>query len=355
MMSAAPGEIAVRSSERMLIAALEEVDGAAARRVLCTSLGRGQLAAAAAVRFPRARVVCHFLDVYLASQSRACQSPGPENLSTICQADFPPDEIDLAMLPFTAAGHAELTREWLQQAHQALAPGGRLLAATDNPRDTWLGQQLRKLCDRVLRRAEDRAALYLAVKDRPLKKFKNFTCEFAFRDRGRLIRAVSRPGVFSHRRVDPGTRALLEVMEIAPGDRVFDMGCGSGVAALAAAMRAPGVAVYALDSNPRAVQCTMQGAALNGRENVAASLDAEGTCDRPGSYDVFLANPPYYSNYRIAEIFLDAGRRALRPGGTILVVAKRRDWYLEAMPARFDRLTVTPVKDYLVISAVQPE
>jgi len=353
-MSAAPGEIAVRPSERMLIAALDEIDESAARRVLCTSLGRGQLAAAAALRFPRARVVCHFLDVYLAAQARAYQSPGPENLSMICQADFPPDEIDLALLPLTAAGQAELTREWLQQAHQSLALGGRLLAATDNPRDTWLGGQLRKLCGRVLRRADDHAAIYLAVKDRPLKKVKDFSCEFAFRDRERLIRAVSRPGVFAHRRVDPGARALLEVMEVAPGDRVFDMGCGSGVAALAAAVRAHGVSVCAVDSNPRAVQCTLQGAALNGQENVTALLDAEGACDLPGGYDLFLANPPYYSNYRIAEIFLDAGRRALRPGGTILVVAKHLDWYLEAMPARFERVVVTPIRDYLVISAEQP-
>ena len=349
-----PGEIALRPSERILIAALEEIDASAARRVLCTSLGRGQAAASAALRFPQAQVVCHFLDVYLAAQARAYQSSGPPNLSIICQADFPSDEIDLALLPLTAAGQAELTREWLQQAHQLLALGGRLLAATDNPRDTWLGGQLQKLCDRVARRADDRAALYLAVKTRPLKKAKDFSCEFVFRDRERLVRAVSRPGVFAHRRVDPGTRALLEVMDVAPGDRVFDMGCGSGVAALAAAMRADGVTVYAVDSNPRAVQCVLQGAALNGREKIAARLDADGTCDLPGSYDLFLANPPYYSNYRIAEIFLDAGRRALRRGGTIVVVAKRPDWYLAAMPARFERVAATPVRDYVVISAVQP-
>jgi 16S rRNA (guanine1207-N2)-methyltransferase len=282
--------------------------------------------------------------------------PAPPNLAMICQADFPADQIDLAMLPLTATGQAELTREWLQQAHERLAVGGRLLAATDNPRDTWLGEQLRKLCDRVVRKADDRAAVYEAVKTGPLKKMKDFSCEFVFRDRQRLIRAVSRPGVFAHRRVDPGARALLEVMEVAAGDRVFDMGCGSGVVALAGAMRAEEMTVYAVDSNPRAVQCTLLGAAMNGKEKkVAARLDAEGSCDQPGSYDLFLANPPYYSNYRIAEIFLDAGRRALRPGGTMLLVAKRPDWYLEALPARFDRVAVAPVRDYVVFSAVRPE
>ena len=121
-MSSIPGEIAVRPSERMLIAALDELDVSVARRVLCTSLGRGQLAAAAAMRFPESRVVCHFLDIYLAEQAQVYQSSGSENLSLICQTDFPPDEIDLAMLPLTAAGQAELTREWLQQAYPGPGP-----------------------------------------------------------------------------------------------------------------------------------------------------------------------------------------------------------------------------------------
>ena len=50
-------------------------------------------------------------------------------------------------------------------------------------------------------------AVYVATKTEPLKKIKNFECEFAFRDRGRLIRAVSRPGVFSHRSIDAGCEA----------------------------------------------------------------------------------------------------------------------------------------------------
>jgi 16S rRNA (guanine1207-N2)-methyltransferase len=241
----------------------------------------------------------------------------------------------------------------MQEGHQALRIGGRMLAATDNPRDTWLGSEMRKLFDRVTRRPKDQGTLYLATKTRPLAKLKNFTCEFVFRDRQRLIRAVSRPGVFAHRRVDPGARALMEVMEIEPGARVLDMGCGSGTVALAAATRALGVSVRGIDSNPRAVECLLRGAALNELPNVTGQLDAEGAVPEPGRFDLVLANPPYYSNFRIAEIFLAAGRRALRPGGKLLLVTKMPDWYLRTLPERFDRVQASKARDYVVVEAVQ--
>jgi hypothetical protein len=76
------------------------------------------------------------------------------------------------------------------------------------------------------------------------------------------------------------------------------------VLSLAAALRAENVAITAIDSSARAIQCTMENAALNGIRNLRAKLDASAQIDEPGTYDVVLANPPYYSNYRIAEIFL---------------------------------------------------
>src|SRR5207302_6985060 len=140
-----------------------------------------------------------------------------------------------------------------------LIDGGRLLAATSSCDDQWLHGEMRKLFDKVTRRPLEEGVLYLAAKTAPLKKRKNFECEFAFRDQGRLIKAVSRPGVFSHRSLDAGARALVNTMTVRPGDHVLDLGCGSGVVALAAAARAENVAVVAVDSHARAIECTARG------------------------------------------------------------------------------------------------
>ena len=132
-------------------------------------------------------------------------------------------------------GEAELTRELLQEAHDRLTPGGFLIASTDNPRDRWLHNEMRTLFARVSRREHAMGVVYQARKTGPLVRRRNFASEFAFRDAGRLIHVRTRPGVFSHRKVDPGARQLMAAMPINPGERILDIGCGSGVVSLAAA------------------------------------------------------------------------------------------------------------------------
>ena len=69
-------------------------------------------------------------------------------------------------------------------------------------------------------------------------------------------------------------------------------------------------------------------------EGIVAALDALAKAVTPdeyddgtppetdGTFDVFAGNPPYYSDYRIAEVFLDTARRALKPGGVCYTVCK---------------------------------
>jgi 16S rRNA (guanine1207-N2)-methyltransferase len=210
---------------------------------------------------------------------------------------------------------------------------------------------MRNLFDKVTRRPTDTGVLYLATKTAPLKKLKNFDGEFAFRDEGRLIKAVSRPGVFSHRSLDAGARALINTMTVRDGDRVLDLGCGSGAVALAAATRANGVSVVAIDSHARAVECTARGAKLNGLENVTAILNASGDAPEPATFDLVLGNPPYYSDHRISEIFLQGARRALKPGGTVLMVAKSYAWFETRMAELFEVVQLHPNKQYTVVAA----
>jgi 23S rRNA (guanine1835-N2)-methyltransferase len=379
----------------LLLTALDEIQG---ERILCTSLARAQFAAAVAKRLPAAKVICHLFDVFLMAQARETVEDSPPNLEIVCEADFPEGECDVVALPFLKKGESELTRELLQQGHERLRLGGRMLACTDNPRDQWLHEHMQELFDKVTRRPGSRGVLYSATKTAELKRRRDFAAEFAFRDGERLIKAVSRPSVFSHRELDVGSRALLESLSdpvevIRPGMRILDLGCGAGAVGLALALRAADVHVHAVDSNPRALQCTARGAELNGlrllerlpenptrqpsrlaprdksplavrADNVPASdssststistqLDADGRVPQPGSFDLVVANPPYFSNWRIATIFIEAAGRALKPGGVLYLVTKNPDWYLTNLPFVLSDVEARPVRQYSIVTGQQ--
>lgn len=90
------------------------------------------------------------------------------------------------------------------------------------------------------------------------------------------------------------TRLCLDVM-VALADRgfsparVLDLGCGSGILALAAARLFPGAAVLAADNDPDAADTAAENAALN---DLAGRLEIRATTvmDLPDSFDLLLAN-----------------------------------------------------------------
>ncbi|MFM8636021.1 MAG: class I SAM-dependent methyltransferase, partial [Planctomycetia bacterium] len=282
----------------------------------------------------------------------------PSNLRSACLPDLPPGPHDLTVIPLAKEGEAELSRDILQQAMLNLEIGGRLVAAVDNPRDTWLREQLAGTGETVRVRPaagpKPGAVAYVVEKTREPAKIRDFTCEVVFRDRERLLKVITRPGVFAHRRIDPGARHLLNAVDMAADTRVLDIGCGSGAVAIGIAARDPSVQVHAIDSSARAVDCTRRGAEINGLANVTVALEAGGELDEPGTYDLVLANPPYYGDFRIAELFVDAAWRALAPGGTLLVVTKQPTWYVEHLPQRWLDVAREEVKTYHLIEAVRP-
>lgn len=363
------------SKDSLLLGALDEVIG---NRVLCTSLSRGRFAAAVADRSPDINVSCFFLDVFLAKQARDEIARNPGIVTVLCETDFPEGPFDTIAMPFLKNGEAELTRELLQQAHERLEIGGRIIVTTDNPQDEWLHDQMQLLFGKVTKRPESRGVVYLANKTEPLRRVREFTANFAFRDGKRLIQAVSRPSVFSHRKLDVGARALLESTEanraVQPGSRILDLGCGSGTVGIALALRKPGVHVHAVDSNPRALQCTMLGAEANGimvvnqpvkpsrageavpegeRSTLSIQLDDSGHVRYPSTFDLVVANPPYYSNWAITAIFIEAAARALKPGGRLFLVTKSPNWYRNNLHFVLTDVEIHDVRDYSIVIARQ--
>lgn len=321
---------AIRPQEQLLLDALPELS---AGRLLVNTAGRAQFAAAFAARDSASRADCWLLDLYQTDECRRAFVSPPANLRLLCQADPPAEEVDIVAWAFQKQGDGELAREMLQTGHERLAIGGRMACAIDNPRDQWLHEQLQSIFPKVTRRASDSGVLYLATKTAPLKKLKNYAAEFTFKDGEHTRRLRTRPGVFSHRELDGGARALLKSTAVQPAQRVLDLGCGSGAVGVAAALRAAEVHVHCIDSNPRAIEATLWAAVNNELvDRVTATLDCDGRSVSPASFDLVLANPPYYSNFRLAELFLRIAARALRPGGRVLVVTKTPDWYAERCP-----------------------
>lgn len=340
----------VRPQERLLASLIPELP---AGRLLCNTAGRAQFAAAYAEQHPQNAVTCWFLDLHQHDESRRAMISQPANLQLECALDPPAEPCNIVAWSFSKQGDGELAREMLQLGHERLAVGGRLVAVTDNPRDQWLHEQLRCTFRKVTRRPGDDGVLYLATKTEPLRKRKNYTAEFAFRDGERLIHLRTRPSVFSHRELDVGARALIKSLDVQPGMRVLDLGCGSGAVGIAAALRAAEVRVHATDSNPRAIEAVTWAAEHQEvASRVTAALDCNGSSVAPAAFDLVLANPPYYSNFRLARLFLDIARQALRPGGTLLVVTKSPDWYLHELVWPFGLPDVSKSGSYTVVRTV---
>ena len=331
-------------------------------RILCTTLGRGQAAVGLAEARPDAEVNLWFLDRYQQQLLQSALPHLPEALSLHCVADPPPGRsnagFDLAVVAVFKSGEAELTRDILQSALDSLAVGGHLVTAIDNPRDRWLREQLAATGETVRVRPDEAAkpttVCYIVQKTRPLKKVRDFSCDVVFRDRDRLLTAFTRPGVFAHRRIDPAARHLLNAVDLAEGARVLELGCGSGCVSLGLAARHRSVEVHANDSSARAVDCLRRAATHNQLPNLSVALEADGRVPDPGGYDLVLANPPYYADFRIAEMFIESARIALAPGGMLLIVTKQPSWYLEQLPETWHDVAHELVKGYHLIEAVRP-
>lgn len=329
-------------------------------RALCTTMGRAQAARAIAQASRQTHVDGWFLDHYLwslANDTSAHVAPDEthrdalENLHLVCQSDAPQQSYGLAVVPCSMHGEAELTRDLLQSAFMRLEIGGTLISAVDNPKDHWLQEQMEALGEKPQIRKHPEGRVYSIEKKRSLKKLKSYECQFAFRDEGRLIHAISRPSVFSHRRIDNGARQLLNAAIVQSGQHVLDIGCGAGIVGLALLARANDVTLHAVDSNPRAVECTAKGAVLNGFSNITTQVASDGSYGEAESFDVAVANPPYYAGFRIAECFVRAAWRGLRPGGVLWLVTKKPNWYQSEMPGSWRRVEIMPSKEYWIVKA----
>jgi len=358
----ADGQLVVRSrkgvrlTEKTLLAVLpRERRGSA----LVVNSREGLLGLALKALDPELEVYCHFDDAWdLEQADRAARRHSALPLALAVAADPPPGPWDFVVLPFSKDGVRELLLERLEFAVAALRPGGLLFAGTNNPRDRFLGAAIRDLFGSATRQPDPAGrygTAYIARKARDAEaEFRPREHSFTVREGDRVISFLSRPGVFSHRGLDLGTRVLLASVDFSETRRVADLGCGVGVVGSVAALRSPGARVTLVDSYARAVQCAQRNVqALGLADRAEVLLTARTDRDLSPGYDLVVSNPPYYSNDRICEMFAATAARVLVPGGRLAMVAKGRQWLERIIGRHFTRRQAVESKGYWVVSAVK--
>ena len=339
-------------------------------RILCGMDTEGAVALAARALAPEATVTWFHMDAYVTAKVRGVFAQnGADDIDVHVGADLPEGPFDLVALAFPASSESQLMWDLLEAAHDALAPGGRLVAATDGKPDA-LRAGVKKVFRNVTPAAFGRraGASFFGLRRREAP---------VLSDRTHVGRAVirpadgsasisldleTRPGTFAYRAFDAGTRALAEAwtppqsaVAGAMGEHgVLDLGAGCGGLGITAALRLGGAHVTLVDSNARALGCAQRNAARMGVADRVEGLVRADFEDLPeGAFDIVLANPPFFGDSRIARSFTGAARRCLRPGGTAHFVAKAGqpgDALADALRETFGGVESTERGGYSIVS-----
>ena len=312
-------------------------------------------------------VTCHTLDIY---HRHAIEKVW--HAKAVCTPHLPEGPWDVVKFktgPKLMSG--ELSLDLLQEIHRLLTKEDKTAEAKGDA--TFLSREKdwrhRFVLDFV-GRERDRNDLLDKIRDDP-KRVRDFSSKwFASVPGGPKLEFTSFPGCFCHRRLDEGGLALAEVVtrdlaaaatrgECREGEeelRLLDMGCGCGLVGflVATSPRNPRpVSPVLVDSHSRAVEAAELNAKAFGVEAEVILADNGTPARMDGTFDLFVGNPPYYSDYRIADVFLETAARALKPGGVCYTVCKNAAGLEPVQLRYFPKAEVIKRRNYAVLKSVK--
>lgn len=281
-------------------------------------------------------ITCHTLDIYHchAIENSSC------GVKAVCSPHLPKGDWDLIKFktgPKLMSG--ELSLDLLQEIH--LLHPKRFELEFDG-------------------RERDRNDLLSKIKDDP-DRVRDFSATWpASVPGGQKLMLTSFPGCFCHRRVDDGGLALAEVVSRELSGKnpraILDMGCGCGLVGFLVAASQKGdapIRLVMVDSHTRAVEAANLNAEKLGIPAEVILSDNGTPVQMDGSFDVFVGNPPYYSDYRIADIFLETAQRALNYGGVCYTACKNADGLEPVQRRYFPEVEIIRRRGYAVLKSVK--
>lgn len=303
---------------------------------------------------PGVEATCYQLDLHQADRVRQDLAAAGLTANVVTAPDLwdLPADFQTALYLAARGGERELKIDMVDQAFHVLRDHGTFLVWSPYEGDPFFPGLLKKVFGKVHTPPHDSDAVTSVLwatrtGDRPRRRHE-VTFQVKIGD-GASCRFVSRPGTFSYGKFDNGARALCEVMQVEPGDRVLDLGCGVGTNGVFASQQAGEAGYIAfVDSNTRACALTELNAKANGvsRFEVFPTARVEGP--QPDSFDVVVANPPYFANSTIAQLFVRRAKELMTPQGRFFMVTKQADELAETIVEVFGEAEVAENRGYAV-------
>jgi 16S rRNA (guanine1207-N2)-methyltransferase len=250
-----------------------------------------------------------------------------------------PEGVDFDGALVLAGRHRGQNEAWIAEAIERVAPGGLIIVAGSN--DDGISS-LRKRLEKLLalegslpkyhgvafwfRRPQDAAAVASVLQPEP-----------ALVD-GRFATA---PGMFSHDRIDAGSRLLVECLPESAKGTAGDFGAGWGYLSAMLAGRTKGLtAIDLYEADYESLEAAKANLAnlpdapqfgLFWRDLVGEKVEKK--------YDLIVMNPPFHQGRAaepgIGQAMIKAASGALKPGGQLLMVANRGLPYDHELKASF--------------------
>jgi 23S rRNA (guanine1835-N2)-methyltransferase len=282
------------------------------------------------------------------------------------------DDFQTAIFLVDPKGERILKLDMIEQAYHVLKPHGTLIVLSRQTNDDFFPTALKKIYGRVHAPQTGTGTVLWCQReeDRPRRRH-----EVTFHVSGdpgaaqwhgqetvpqpetdakvSSLRFVSRPGVFSYGRFDNGARALVETAVINAGDNILDIGCGCGTNGIICGLRGgPSSHVTFADSNSRATVLTKMNAVANGLKCFELKTCCRLNGMTEGSFDVVLANPPYFASLSIAQAFVEQSRPLLKKGGRLYLVTKQPTQVGPMVAEHFGVTEAVERRGYVVLCAI---
>lgn len=321
----APNLHAVDATDRLLLdTAAPALDGLAAGGLVVVGDRHGALALGAAARFGCAGIRCH-TDALTGERARALNAErfGLADSYADCPLSaelFAGARVVLLQAPRSLDELSEWTGLIAAHADESVRVllGGRVKYLTHAMNDV-LGLAFEAVSAGL---ARQKSRVITASGRRTDAALPVFPHREWHADAGMWVCAHG--GAFAGTRIDIGTRRLLGVLAELPAvDAAIDLGCGTGVLAVALAQR--GIRVLASDASAAAVRSCAATVHANGlAELVTVERDDALSSVAAASASLIVCNPPFHLGGAVhagaAVRLLEAAARVLAPGGELWTV-----------------------------------